>query len=295
MKKCNVEGCDEKQRRYGYCNKHSVRYKKHGDPLIVKKPNYKNRKKTTKKIRLCSLDGCNKIHCALGYCQKHYYRYKKHGDPNFTLFNKNGSGYVDGNIRYIYKPNHPNSFKNGRIQEHVYIMSENINRPINKDEKVIHKNGDKLDNRLENLELHKVSDICSVYRCFGKVRSKGYCSKHYTRFLKFKDPLKMLIAENGAGSINEYGYRLVYKPDHPNAQVGGRILEHRFVMSEKIGRPLRKFEYVHHKNGIRHDNRPENLEIWVSRHPPGQTPEDLVKWAKDILDMYEEEIEKNSM
>lgn len=44
---------------------------------------------------------------------------------------------------------------------------------------------------------------------------------------------------------------------------------------------------VHHKNGNRSDNRPENLELWSKSQPPGQQVEDKVRWAREILERYE--------
>ncbi len=60
------------------------------------------------------------------------------------------------------------------------------------------------------------------------------------------------------------------------AMKGGRILEHRWVMAKKLGRPLRKDEDVHHKNGQRDDNRPSNLELWSHSQPYGQRVADKV-------------------
>ena len=61
------------------------------------------------------------------------------------------------------------------------------------------------------------------------------------------------------------------------------VYEHRLVMEKTIGRHLFDDEEVHHKNGVRGDNRPGNLEIWVGSQPAGMRPEDAVSWATDIL------------
>lgn len=80
--------------------------------------------------------------------------------------------------------------------------------------------------------------------------------------------------------------------DHPNANDVGQIAEHVLVMSQKLGRPLAKGENVHHKNGNRADNRPENLELWSRVQPPGQRVEDKVAWAIEILQLYRPELLK---
>jgi hypothetical protein len=61
------------------------------------------------------------------------------------------------------------------------------------------------------------------------------------------------------------------------------------VMERKLGRYLRPAEVVHHKNGNRADNRPENLELFTHSHPSGQRVEDQIAWAKEILSLYEPE------
>lgn len=57
-------------------------------------------------------------------------------------------------------------------------------------------------------------------------------------------------------------------------------------MKDVLGRDLLPGENIHHKNGSRVDNRPENLELWVTRQPQGQTVEDLLKWAREIIEIY---------
>lgn len=90
--------------------------------------------------------------------------------------------------------------------------------------------------------------------------------------------------KTGRKSVN--GYVLLHRRDHPRAQKSGYILEHVLVMEEKIGRHLHPGENVHHINGVRDDNRPENLELWTKSQPAGQRVEDKLRWAKEFITQY---------
>jgi hypothetical protein len=95
-----------------------------------------------------------------------------------------------------------------------------------------------------------------------------------------------LTPQNGKGWKMKEGYKQLLLKDHPNTAKNGYVMEHVVVMSNHLGRPIRKGETVHHKNGIRHDNRIENLELWSNSHPYGQRIEDKIEWCKEFLDLY---------
>lgn len=69
----------------------------------------------------------------------------------------------------------------------------------------------------------------------------------------------------GGRNIDKDGYVLVYCPNHPSSQNGKKyVREHRLVMEQVLGRYLLPTEVVHHVNGCKTDNRPENLEVFQS-------------------------------
>lgn len=66
-----------------------------------------------------------------------------------------------------------------------------------------------------------------------------------------------------------------------------RIFEHIHIMETQLGRKLLPDEVVHHKNGIRSDNRIDNLELRVkSRHPMGASVDELLQWADELISRY---------
>ena len=90
--------------------------------------------------------------------------------------------------------------------------------------------------------------------------------------------------KGGRHKTNGYIYVRAY--NHPNKGVCGTIAEHRLVMEKMIGRYLYDHETVHHKNGKRDDNRPENLELWSKAHHSGVRVSDLVEHAIWVLKTY---------
>lgn len=100
-------------------------------------------------------------------------------------------------------------------------------------------------------------------------------------------------ATNRGPKTNPSGYVEEFNPTHPNSWKNGWILQHVRVMSEHLGRPLIKGENVHHKNGVRDDNRLENLELWSSAQPAGQRVEDKTAWAIEWLKQYAPEELRN--
>ena len=83
-----------------------------------------------------------------------------------------------------------------------------------------------------------------------------------------------------------YGYVIIHYPEHPNSQKCGRLFEHTYVMSEYLGRPLKPNENVHHINGVRDDNRIENLELWCKSQPSGQRVNEKQAFYVEFISGY---------
>ncbi len=142
METCSEINCTKQSTKRNYCEIHYRRNLKLGKFNNVLRRNNKGNQ--------CSVDKCfnnaGDVGCAKGYCVKHYKRWKRHGDPTFITRQENGCGTLKNGYKVI-------RVDNKSIKEHRHIMEQAIGRKLYKNEVVHHCNGDRLDNRVENLEI----------------------------------------------------------------------------------------------------------------------------------------------
>ena len=130
-------------------------------------------------------------------------------------------------------------------------------------------------------------NLCGHEQCKNKRTDGNWCQMHSMRLVRKgnlgpadktpNNPKKGIPYKNSGGYIVQF-------------VDGKKQLVHRVVMEQMLGRELHSWESVHHKNGVRDDNRPENLELWVSPQRFGQRVEDMAQWVVDnypdlILDL----------
>ncbi len=150
---------------------------------------------------------------------------------------------------------------------------------------------------------NRAAKLCAA--CYRrKLDEQDPVRKERNRISKFKSRRKCrgqdpdappMKRRNGDGHLDKNGYFQITVWGHPNCtSKTGRIAQHTYMMSQHIGRSLRKHESVHHKNGIRHDNRLENLELWHKGQPAGQRLDEKIEWAKAFLEEYGFEVKKLS-
>jgi len=143
---CKVEDCNCRPRIDWLCAKHYARVKRWNDVDMVHTPQKKNRKCTVIDKGL----KCENKHQAKGMCQMHYRRNDLWGDPTIS---KKRIATKPRKYRVLKRPELEGTRKDGTIFEHRFVMQVAIGRPLLAHENVHHKNGDGMDNRLQNLEL----------------------------------------------------------------------------------------------------------------------------------------------
>lgn len=134
-----------------------------------------------------------------------------------------------------------------------------------------------------------------VSRRVTDTRDHTFCSRDCYHLSEYASRLRAGRrpgATVGATRENAYGYTIEFVGrGDPSADKHGWCLQHRLVMSRVLGRRLLTHENVHHLNGVKTDNSPDNLELWVTSQPRGQRVRDKVAWAHEILTMYADDVD----
>ncbi|CAB4161791.1 HNH nuclease [uncultured Caudovirales phage] len=131
---------------------------------------------------------------------------------------------------------------------------------------------------MTNRKPNTVCDLCEapIYRRAstliinqGKFCSRACRNRAHKRFGPYGPNPNLAREKNPAWKGGSYiepdkGYRMIRHPDHPRARQNGYVLEHLLAAEQKLGRPLRPGEEVHHVNHVKLDNRPENLVVFSS-------------------------------
>lgn len=229
---------------------------------------------------LCANEDCDNQASKRGLCDKHYLRFKRAGRL--------------GELPPSRRGQRPGRVIEPGVSEPGQCQAVGCNAPAfargycRNDYLVLRRRGALKTDKLLKQRLKNDRAECTIQGCDRAPRHDGLCNPHYHRKVRYGDPTFVPERTKNIGKpkTNRAGYRLIYQPDHPDAHSSGYVLEHRLVMETVIGRRLLPSETVHHKNGSRADNRPENLELWLSSQPAGQRVTDLVEHAKAVLALY---------
>ena len=127
---------------------------------------------------------------------------------------------------------------------------------------------EKLDYLISHYGSERASDIAAVInKTINSVHHKAHMLGLHKDKEKFFSIRSKACSGANSGNFKNYrrktsrGYIECYNPNHPNATTDGLVMEHRLVAEQKLGCILPKEFDVHHINGIKSDNRIENLAI----------------------------------
>lgn len=135
-------------------------------------------------------------------------------------------------------------------------------------------------------------DTCDFEDCTRRYTHKGLCKAHYNQMMKKQTlrPLRphTLKEEDVVWRPDKKGY-MISRAKSVTQNRRNTAKQHIYVMEQHLGRKLLPNESVHHKNGIKADNRLNNLELWTVPPLKGQRVEDLLDW---IIAVYPNKLQQ---
>ena len=158
---CKALDCDHPAEAKGYCHGHYLRLLRNGrtdeTPLRSRRKRDLGKDELRGIRRPCSVPDCDRPHKAKGYCAAHYKRFLATGDPEpeLPIRQSEGRGSVSHGYWCVPVPPELRYLVGGHstVGEHRLVMALHLGRPLLPDEVVHHRNLDRRDNRIENLEL----------------------------------------------------------------------------------------------------------------------------------------------
>jgi len=202
--------------------------------------------------RVCELLDCERTHEALGLCARHY-----------------KSRWIQGErTRPCSEEGCESQYYSGKLCRKHYVLYKNAGK-----------------------------SSCDGPECSRAIDTLGLCRYHQRQKNVLKQPLTAIPVKSPRKRRRGIA-QTVWRKDKDGYVQGSvltvsggcrQISQHRYVMEQYLGRELRGKENVHHLNGVRDDNRLENLELWSTSQPPGQRVSDKTSWALEWLREYSPE------